>query len=232
LTTENRVGQLRAEYDVTVTFEGDNNVLMQQVSKALVGDYMAFVKKGKPMKSLGLEYMKGPQTVIPHELNQGVLRDSQFQLALFRLRERGLLELLTEQISNLMSKGIPSKKAFNMSSQLGADLARAFSERSILESFLGAERQATGKMKEVLGLLRTLYVLSVADEDQVFLRYGYLTPKQSQLIHNQVAELCGELRPQALHLVDSFGIPQPFLGTLAFDWVESNSSLHVESFAP
>lgn len=37
-----------------------------------------------------------------------------YQLALFRLRERGLLELLTEQISNLMSKGIPSKKAFNM----------------------------------------------------------------------------------------------------------------------
>lgn len=37
-----------------------------------------------------------------------------YQLALFRLRERGLLELLTEQISNLMSKGIPSKRAFNM----------------------------------------------------------------------------------------------------------------------
>lgn len=63
-------------------------------------------------------------------------------------------------------------------------------------------------------------------------RYGYLTSQQSQLIHNQVAELCGELRPQALHLVDSFGIPQPFLGTLAFDWVESNSSFLVESFAP
>lgn len=37
-----------------------------------------------------------------------------YQLALFRLREHGLLELMTEQISNLVSKGIPSKKAFNM----------------------------------------------------------------------------------------------------------------------
>ena len=31
LKTENRIGQLKAEYDVQSTFEGDNNVLMQQV---------------------------------------------------------------------------------------------------------------------------------------------------------------------------------------------------------
>ena len=29
--TENRVGPLKGEYDVQSTFEGDNNVLMQQV---------------------------------------------------------------------------------------------------------------------------------------------------------------------------------------------------------
>ena len=31
LKTDNRVGALKAEYDVQLTFEGDNNVLMQQV---------------------------------------------------------------------------------------------------------------------------------------------------------------------------------------------------------
>lgn len=31
LKTENKVGQLKGEYDVQLTFEGDNNVLMQQV---------------------------------------------------------------------------------------------------------------------------------------------------------------------------------------------------------
>jgi acyl-CoA oxidase len=31
LKTENRVGHLKSEYDVQSTFEGDNNVLMQQV---------------------------------------------------------------------------------------------------------------------------------------------------------------------------------------------------------
>jgi len=31
LKTENRIGHLKGEYDVQLTFEGDNNVLMQQV---------------------------------------------------------------------------------------------------------------------------------------------------------------------------------------------------------
>ena len=32
LKTENRIGHLKGEYDVQSTFEGDNNVLMQQGS--------------------------------------------------------------------------------------------------------------------------------------------------------------------------------------------------------
>ena len=31
MKTENLVGQLKGEFDVQTTFEGDNNVLMQQV---------------------------------------------------------------------------------------------------------------------------------------------------------------------------------------------------------
>ena len=32
MKTENRVGHLKGDYDGQTTFEGDNNVLMQQVS--------------------------------------------------------------------------------------------------------------------------------------------------------------------------------------------------------
>ena len=36
LKTENRVGHLKSEYDVQSTFEGDNNVLMQQVDQVYI----------------------------------------------------------------------------------------------------------------------------------------------------------------------------------------------------
>lgn len=32
LKTENRIGHLKGEFDVQLTFEGDNNILMQQVN--------------------------------------------------------------------------------------------------------------------------------------------------------------------------------------------------------
>lgn len=56
--------------------------------------------------------------------------------------------------------------------QLAEDLGKAFSERIVLESILGAEQQAAdSNIQEVLRLVRTLYVLSEADEVAVFLRY-------------------------------------------------------------
>uniref|UniRef100_A0A7I4CTY5 Acyl-coenzyme A oxidase n=1 Tax=Physcomitrium patens TaxID=3218 RepID=A0A7I4CTY5_PHYPA len=228
LKTDNRVGQLKAEYDVQLTFEGDNNVLMQQVSKALLADYVSAKRRGKPLKGMGLEHINGSAPVVPEELNRSALRDSKFQLALFQLRERGLLELLTSQVTTLVLKGVSMTDAVISGYQVAEDLGQAFSERSVLESFLKVEQQTTGSMKDILGLLRSLYVLSSADETPVFLRYGYLTPKQSQLIHTEVDSLCGELRPQALNLVDAFGIPQAFLGPIAFDWVEYNSWSNVQ----
>lgn len=59
--------------------------------------------------------------------------------------------------------------------------------------------------------------------DCIICRYGYLSPKQAQPVHREVATLCTELRPHALNLVDAFGIPKPFLGAIGFDWVEYNS---------
>ncbi|CAN5958255.1 unnamed protein product [Sphagnum jensenii] len=47
-------------------------------------------------------------------------------------------------------------------------LGVAFSERTVLETILGAEDlQTSGHLKDVLGLMRTLYVLSAADQGPV-----------------------------------------------------------------
>lgn len=40
-----------------------------------------------------------------------------------------------------------------------------------------------------------------------FLSSGYLSPKQHELLRNRVHALLAELRPQAVNLVDAFGIP-------------------------
>ncbi|KAK1286389.1 Acyl-coenzyme A oxidase 3, peroxisomal [Acorus calamus] len=168
LKTENRVGSLISEFDVHSTFEGDNHILLQQISKALLGEYLAVQLKKRPFKGLGLEHMNGPCPVIPDNLTSSVLRSSEFQ-----------------------------------SYQVAEDLARAFSERVIFQIFLDTETSfSAGPLKKLLGLLRSMYALVSIEEDSVFLRYGYLSPSNVATVIKEVANLCSELRPHALSLVN------------------------------
>ncbi|OMO67805.1 hypothetical protein CCACVL1_20302 [Corchorus capsularis] len=223
LKTENRVGQLKGEYDVTTTFEGDNNILMQQVSKALLAEYVAAQKKNKPFKGLGLEHMNKPCPVIPSQLTSTTLRCSQFQMDALCLRERDLLNRLVANISQHVAKGESKEHAFIMSFELAEDLGRAFSDRVIFQKFLEAEATlAEGSLKDVLGTLRSLYALTCV-EDASFLRYGYLSVDNSAFVRREITKICSELRPHALALVSSFGIPDAFLSPIAFNWIDANS---------
>lgn len=224
LKTENRVGHLKAEYDVQSTFEGDNNVLMQQVSKALLGEYLAARKQNRPFKGLWLEHMNGSSPVIPSQLTSSNLRSAQFQTDIFFLRERDLLNRFVSEVSAHQKQGRSKEYAFNLGHQLADDLGRAFADKAILLAFIEAEdKVSAGPLKDVLSLLRSLYALIVLEEDASFLRYGYLSIENAAAVRQEVMKLCSELRPHALTLVSSFGIPDPFLSPIAFDWVDANS---------
>ncbi|KAF6158489.1 hypothetical protein GIB67_022086 [Kingdonia uniflora] len=129
LKTENRVGHLKGEHDVQSAFEGDNNVLMQQdtlsdflmiiddqqardiISKALIGEYIAAQKRKKPFKGLALEHMNDPRSVIPSQLTVSTVRSSQFQSAIFCLRERDLLSRFATEVSQYQSQGESKENA-------------------------------------------------------------------------------------------------------------------------
>ncbi|KAB5530011.1 hypothetical protein DKX38_020092 [Salix brachista] len=224
LKTENRVGHMKGEFDVQSTFEGDNNVLMQQVSKALLSEYVAAKKKNKPFKGLGLEHMNGPVPVIQPNLTSTTLRSSQFQMNAHCLRERDLLNRFAAEISLYQSNGESKERAFILSYQLAEDLGRAFSDRAILQTFIDTESNVSaGPLKNVLGLLRSMYALICLEEDAAFLRYGYLSTDNAAAVRKEVTKLCRELRPHALALVSSLGIPDAFLSPIAFNWIDANS---------
>ncbi|KAL4273814.1 hypothetical protein GQ457_13G006260 [Hibiscus cannabinus] len=229
LKTENRVGHLKGEFDVQSTFEGDNTILMQQVSKALFAEYIAVRRRNKGFKALGLGHMNKNRPVIPSQLTSTALRCSEFQMDALCLRERDLLNRFAFDVSKCRAKGASAEQAFIMCYQLGEDLSRAFSERAIFQTFLEAEATLpAGSLKDVLGTLRSLYALNCT-EDSSYIRYGYLSVDNGASVRREITRMCGELRPHALALVTSFGIPDAFLGPLAFNWVDANSWSSVEA---
>nr|CAD1826015.1 unnamed protein product [Ananas comosus var. bracteatus] len=111
LKTENRIGILKSEYDVQSTFEGDNNVLLQQVSKALLGEYVVAQKRKIPLRGLGLEHINEPCPDIHENLTSSILRSFKFQTDIFCLRERDLLKPDADEVSQYQAKGESKERA-------------------------------------------------------------------------------------------------------------------------
>ncbi|KAM0016933.1 putative acyl-CoA oxidase [Helianthus debilis subsp. tardiflorus] len=224
LQTENHVGHLKSEYDVQLTFEGDNNILMQQVSKVLLAEFLAAKKRNKPIKGLGLEHLNKPVPIIPSHLTTSILRTTQFQTDIFCLRERDLLHRFATEVSQHQAQGESKEHIFTVTYQIAEDLGRAFSDRLILQTYLDVEATVPeGPLKSILGLMRSMYATIVLEEDASFLRYGYLSTDNAAVVRKEVLKLCSELRPHALPLVSSFGIPDAFLAPIAFNWADANA---------
>ncbi|GJX98813.1 acyl-coenzyme A oxidase 3, peroxisomal-like protein [Tanacetum coccineum] len=183
--TENHVGHLKSEYDVQLTFEGDNNVLMQQNSKALLAEFLAAKKRNKPIKGLGLEHLNKPAPVIPSQLTNSTLRTTQFQTDIFCLRERDLLHRFVTEVSQHQAQGEKSKEhIFSVTYQIAEDLGRAFSDRLILQTYLDVEATVpAGPSKDILGLMRAMYTTIVMEEDASFLRYGHLSTDNAAVVN-------------------------------------------------
>ncbi|KAJ4851631.1 hypothetical protein Tsubulata_023000, partial [Turnera subulata] len=204
----NRLGLMVAESDAQLTYEGDNNILLLQVAKILLSEFLAAKKHNRPLQVFGLEHMNEPTPVIPPQLSSSILRSSQFQIAALRLRERDLLHRFASQVSQHQFWGETKDQAINLAYHLYKELSKAFTDRMILQLAIEAEEGiSAGPIKE----------------DDTFLRYGHLSAENAATVREEVTKLCSELRPHALALVSSFGIPDSFLAPIAFDWVEANS---------
>ena len=59
----------------------------------------------------------------------------------------------------------------------------------------------------------SLYALSSIHEDRAwFMEHSRISPGRAKAIGAQLNALCAELRPQALSLVEGFGVPEAWLG--------------------
>lgn len=221
--SDNRFGQLKADVDVFATFEGANVVLLQLLAKGLLS---RFREEMGDLRLRGMVRLLADRAgtrmtelnpVIVRRTDEAHLRDPDFHQAALRYREERLLASAARRLKGMLDRGVDSFEAMNRCQDHLVELATAYVERVALEQILGAVTRApTPGVSETLRPLAQLFALDRIETHRAwYLESGYLEAAKSRAIRSLVNTLCGEVREQAVFLVDAFGIPDDLLGAPA-----------------
>ncbi|MEX2621815.1 MAG: acyl-CoA dehydrogenase [Egibacteraceae bacterium] len=214
---ENRFGALKADSDILTTFEGDNTVLMQLLTKTLLTDFKQQFED-MDLAAMG-RFLVGRvmSAIIPtpasRRTDEAHLRDRSFHLEVFRAREQVQLTNLARRLKRALDDGSDPHSAFIRDQTRVVEVARSHVERIVLERFTTAIEGCSDQGLVIpLSRICDLYALSHLERHRAwYLEQGLFAANKSRAIIRQVDRLCSELRPHAVDLVDAFGIPNALL---------------------
>lgn len=217
--SENRIDRLKNDTEIYTTFEGDNTVLMQLVAKNRLAEFRK--NYGKMDASGVIQYVwekaktavseKNPIAV--RSTDEAHLLDGNFHHQAFVYREKAILESGALRLKKLVDGGLDAYDAFNVAQHHMKAIAESFLERVVLEQFQRAVKETkVAKCRTALERLCCLFALSTIEKNAAwYLESGYIEGVKSKAIRKTVNQLCWEIRPDAVALVDAFGIPDALL---------------------
>lgn len=215
----NRIPDLKADSDIFTTFEGDNTVLLQLLAKSLLTGFRQQFSAGGPASMI--KFIAGQVATSITEKNPFVtggtdpqtLRSGDYQLQALRFRENNLLSTAARRIQKRIKAKQDPAQALNEVQEHLVALALAHVDRVVLEAFVKAENETKdAPLRQALNRLRSLHGLSVLERHSGwFLADGYMDPSRAKAIRKEIVTLFGEVLPDAVSLVNAFGIPDACL---------------------
>jgi acyl-CoA oxidase len=222
--TKNRFTSLRADLDVYVTFEGDNNVLLQLVAKRLLADYAQEFRHldagvlaryvvrqagNAAIHRTGLRQLAQTWADTGSEKRSAnFLKDADTQRELLTDRVRTAVAEVADEMRGAAK--LPQAQAaavFNEHQNAVIEAARAHAELLLWEAFTAAlERIQDADTKVVMTWLRDLFGLGLIEKDlSWYLMHGRLSGQRARTLGPYINRLLARLRPHAQDLVDAFG---------------------------
>ncbi|MEZ4461573.1 MAG: acyl-CoA dehydrogenase [bacterium] len=216
--SENRFYTLKNDCDIFTTFEGDNTVLSFLVAKSLLTDFrMQFAEErvfglARYISQRATSTIAQTNPIAVRQTDSAHLRSADFWLGALRFRETDLVASAAARLQKHMADSNPFDAANAVGDHM-VTLARAYSERLIAEAFWNAaQAQTRPSTRDMLTQLAVLYGLSCVHEDSGwFQEQGVVGGSKARAIRAEVVALCDEIRPQAVHLVNAFGISDALL---------------------
>lgn len=230
---KNRVTGWRADLDIYVTFEGDNNILLQLVGKRLLTEYAAKFKDADAAamaKVVAGQIGEGAVRFGLRQMGQSIadfgqrarsvegIRDPESQRALLTDR----VETMVAQVAMAMrdaTKGVAREDravagaaAFNSQQAKLIDAARAHAELLQWEAFTEALDGFSGDTLTVMTWLRDLFGFRLIEKHlDWYLINGRLSGARAEAVTAYIDRLIGRIREQAIDLVDAFELTPELL---------------------
>ena len=215
----NRFAAIKADTEVFTTFEGDNTVLLQLLAKSLLTGYrrqfteMGVLDLARHVAARTAAAVAELNPLVTRRTDEDHLRDREFQRSALEWRRDHLLGTLARRLKRRLDDGMDSFSALVEVQDHAIALAKAHTEALVLDQFDLAIRAVTDqRLRAILDVVCDLFALHRIEADRGwFLEHNYIEAGKAKAIRDVVNKLCREVRPQAVPLVDSFGIPDEIL---------------------
>lgn len=208
-STSNRIAELKADTEIDMTYEGDNHVLLQQVGRSLLVDYL-----------------KGKVTVHPSVNSQppNTVRNLDTLLAALKWRETNVLQELSNRMMNEINSGVKEVKAFNNQLDLVTALGKACVDRVSFEKMVEAIEKSPSDLQQPLERVARLAAMWRIEKDLGwFVTFGGISRQMANVLLIEVNNSCRDVAESISDYVDSFQLPPHLIRSpIAYDYLEYN----------
>lgn len=219
------IGYLRDDHDSNNTYEGDNNVIVQQTSNALIKYYNERVKKrtlgaegsvvsvsqSSPYESMDF-VLKSDEYIRSYKMPVGGPKTLSDIVDAFRFLASYLLKQTSDRLDEQMRLNQNSLFVAKSKSQvyLAKQLSLVFYELVVLERLLKSFPNPRDENERLLHQMGLLYGLWAIEKwSSYFYEANVLRSGSSDLknIREHILALCGEIKDNALSLAEVFAPP-------------------------
>ena len=222
-----QLGVMRADHDATVTYEGDNNVLLQQASNWLVKGWNDTKKGGTSavldISPLGsLHFLVDVEKNLKSQFSASSVADvmsPEFVKSAYEWLLCWLLQALDKQLQDLRSQGADRFTARGeVQAFYAKPLALAYGENNVLNYFWEKVR-APGNPIEIRSVLERLFTLyglwGLQRHMALFYRGGFATgPQLADLVEEACQSVCRQLKPDVVAVIDAIAHPDAVLKSI------------------
>ncbi|CAH1402461.1 unnamed protein product [Nezara viridula] len=213
-------GDLRNNNDANLTYEGDNNVLIQQTSNWLLQLWSKNDSKDFGNTPLGtVEFLSRWKKISAEKFSATKKSDIILPENLLKMYEWLLVYLLQITYSKYVKLSNSEDNEFNLKMNIqvyhARPLALVYCEHYMVKKFIEFANSQEGSIKEVLLKLAALYAAWNLEKNFVFMYEGGFVSSMdtAQNLREGIIDLCENLKNDVVPLVDAVAPPDFILNS-------------------